>query len=118
MGALRRRSVIVLVSPLDHGLIIQAQDEVGEELEEVLPEQQRDAEGEAAYVQLAARPGEGQRARAAEPVPQVLTEAAVEAGVGRALVDVHVTPSRHKQQRPGPGSVRWLPREQRGGASA
>ena len=101
-GSAQTRSVIVPVSPLDHGLIIQAQDEVGEGLEEVLPEQQRDAEGEAAYVQLAARPGEGRRALAAEPVPQVLTAAAVEAGLGRALVDVQVTPSRHKQQRPGP----------------
>lgn len=70
-----------------------------------MPEQQRDVEGEAAYVQLAARPGEGQRAHAPEPVQQVVTPAAVQAGVGRALVDVLVTPSRQKQQRPGPGSV-------------
>ena len=40
-------------------------------------------------------------------IGQVVASGPVVAGPGRALVDVLVTPSRQKQQRPGTGSVHW-----------
>lgn len=85
-------SIIILFTPLDHGLIIHAQNEVRKKLEEVLPEQEGDIEGEAAYVQLTARASEGQITDALELVQQVVALASIEAGIGGTLINVVFTP--------------------------
>lgn len=81
-----------LRAPLDHGLVVRAQEEVREELEEILPHQEGDIEGQAAYVGLAAAAREARGAEAAEGVRRVLAQASVEAGVRGTLVHVLVTP--------------------------
>lgn len=58
---------ILLLTPLHNRLVVHAQNEVGEQLEEALPQQERDIKGDAAYVQLAAVAGEGHVAEALEP---------------------------------------------------
>lgn len=92
LGMSECTSVIVLFPPLHHGLIIHAQDEVREKLEEILPEQERHVKGEAAYIQLTARAREGHIADALELVGQVVALTTVQARVGGALVHVPLAP--------------------------
>jgi acid stress-induced BolA-like protein IbaG/YrbA len=82
----------ILLAPPHHGLIVHLQEEVRENLEEVLPQQERHIEGQAAYIQLAALASEGHPAEALEPVQQVLAQTPVQAGVRGTLINVFFTP--------------------------
>lgn len=86
-------SIVFLITPLDCWLIIHSQNEIGEELKEVLPQEQRDKEGEVAYIDLTAVPGEVHVAQAVELVEQVLAQAPVQTWVRAALINVLLTPA-------------------------
>lgn len=89
--------IIILLTPLNNWLIIHAQNEVGKKLEEILPEQERHIEGEAAYVYLTAFAGKGHITEALESVEKVLAEASVEARIRGALINVLFTPCKQTE---------------------
>lgn len=91
--SLKDCSIVFLITPLDCWLIIHSQNEIGEELKEVLPQEQRDKEGEVAYINLTAVTGEVHVTQAVELVEQVLAEAPVQTWVRAALINVLLTPA-------------------------
>ena len=67
----------VVVSPVHLWLIIQPEDEVGEQLEEVLPQQHSHVKVKVAYVRLANVPSEAHVAHADEFVDEVPAVASI-----------------------------------------
>lgn len=76
----------VVASPVYFWLIVQPEDEVGEQLEEVLPQQHGHVKVNVAYVRLARVSGVAHVAHADELVDEVAAVASVQTGVGLALV--------------------------------
>lgn len=85
--------IVILFSPLHCWVIVHAQNEVGQQLEKVLPQQERDKEGEVAYVYLAAIAGKIDVADAIELVELILAQAPVEAWIRVTFINVHFTPA-------------------------
>lgn len=85
-------SLIVGGVPLDLRLVVHAQDEVGEQLEDVLPHQQETVEVEIADVYLAVIAGEADLTHTLEFVDEVAAVSAVHARAGRTLVQLQLTP--------------------------
>lgn len=79
--------------PLNLGLIVHAQDEVGEQLEDVLPHQQEAIEVEIADVDLAALAGEADLTHTLKSVDEVAAVSAVHARARRTLVQLQLTPT-------------------------
>lgn len=79
--------------PLYFGLIVQPEDEVGEQLEQVLPQQHSHVKVNVAYVRLAHVPGVAHVAHAHKLVDEVAAVASVLTGVGLALVHFLLTPA-------------------------
>lgn len=86
-------SLLIIGSvPLDLRLVVHAQDEVGEQLEDVLPHQQETVEVEIADVNLAALAGEADLTNTVESVDEVAAVSAVQARARRTLVQLQLTP--------------------------
>lgn len=85
--------LIHLEAQVDLRLIVEANHEVGHQLEEVLPEAQEHVQVEVADVHLAVNPQVVQVAHALEAVDVVEAEAPVHARVGGAFVHVRLTPA-------------------------
>lgn len=79
--------------PLYFGLIVQPEDEVGEQLEQVLPQQHSHVKVNVAYVRLAHVAGVAHVAHAHKLVDEVAAVASVLTGVGLALVHFLLTPA-------------------------
>lgn len=93
----------VVASPLYFWLVVQPEDEVGEQLEQVLPQQHGHVKVNVAYVRLAHVSGEAHVAHADELVDEVAAVASIQTGVGLALVHLLLTPAdtrSHICQRP------------------
>lgn len=86
-------SIVFLITPLDCWFIIHSQNEIGEKLKEILPQEQRDKKGEVAYIDLTAVAGKVHVAQAVELVEEVLAEAPVQTWVRAALINVLLTPA-------------------------
>lgn len=84
--------IIFLSTPLYDWLIVHAQNEVGQELKEVLPQYEGHIKGKVAYIQLAALTREGHITDALESIEQVPAQASMEAGSRSTLIDVLFTP--------------------------
>lgn len=89
----RVRTHSFVAPPLYFGLIVQPEDEVGEQLEQVLPQQHSHVKVNVAYVRLAHVPGVAHVAHAHELVDEVAAVASVLTGVGLALVHFLLTPA-------------------------
>lgn len=85
-------SIVFLITPLDCWLIIHSENEIGEKLKEILPQEQRDKKGEVAYIDLTAVASVVHVAQAVELVEEVLAEAPVQTRVRAALINVLLTP--------------------------
>lgn len=81
------------VAPFYFWLIVQPEDEVGEQLEQVLPQQHGHVKVNVAYVRLAQVPGVAHVAHAHKFVDEVAAVASVQTGVGLALVHLLLTPA-------------------------
>lgn len=92
--------------PVHLRLIIQSEDEVGQQLEEVLPQQQSHVKVNVAYVRLAEFSGEAHLAHADKLVDEVATVASVQTGIGLALIHLLLTPVRNQQSRSGQSATR------------
>lgn len=83
----------VVASPFYFWLIVQPEDEVGEQLEQVLPQQHGHVKVNVAYVRLAYVSGVAHVAHADKFVDEVAAVASVQTGVGLALVHFLLTPA-------------------------
>lgn len=90
----RRHTHSFVAPPLYFRLIVQPEDEVGEQLEQVLPQQHSHVKVNVAYVRLAHVPGVAHVAHAHKLVDEVAAVASVLTGVGLALVHFLLTPAR------------------------
>lgn len=84
---------LVVAPPVYLGLVVQPEDQVGEQLEQVLPQQQRHVKVNVAYVRLADVSSVAHVAHARKLVDEVVAVASVLAGVGLALVQLLLTPA-------------------------
>lgn len=84
---------LVVAPPVYLWLIVQPEDQVGEQLEQVLPQQQRHVKVNVAYVRLAHVSSVAHVAHAHKLVDQVVAVAPVLAGVGLALVQLLLAPA-------------------------
>lgn len=82
-----------VASPFYLWLIVQPEDEVGEQLEQVLPQQHGHVKVNVAYVRLAQVSGVAHVAHAHKSVDEVAAVASVQTGVGLALVHLLLTPA-------------------------
>lgn len=85
--------------PFDFRLVVQPEDEVGEQLEQVLPQQHSHVKVNVAYIRLAQVSGEAHVAHAHKLVDEVAAVASVLTGVGLALVHFLLTPATKETQR-------------------
>lgn len=88
--------LIIGTIPLNLRLVVHAQDEVGEQLEDVLPHQQETVQVEIADVDLAALAGEADLTHTLESVDEVAAVSAVHARARSTLVQLQLTPT-HKR---------------------
>ena len=79
-----KRSIVS--SPVHLWLVVQPEDEVGEQLEEVLPQQESHIKIKVAYVRLAHVPSEAHVAHTDKSVDEVSAVAPVQTRVGLALI--------------------------------
>lgn len=93
----------LVVSPVHLWLIVQPEDEVGEQLEEVLPQQYGHVKVNVAYIRLAHVPGEAHVAHADELVDEVAAVASIQTRVGLALIHLLLTPTDTETQMDGDG---------------
>lgn len=89
----------VVCSPVHLWPVVQPEDEVGQQLEEVLPQENRHIKVNVAYVRLAHVSSEAHVAHADEPVDQVSAVAAVQTRVGFALVHILLAPKDTRQHK-------------------
>lgn len=88
-----KRAFLVVAPPVYLRLVVQPEDQVGEQLEQVLPQQQRHVKVNVAYVRLAHVSSVAHVAHAHELVDEVVAVAPVLAGVGLALVQLLLAPA-------------------------
>lgn len=86
------RTDSVVSSPVHLWLVVQPEDQVGEQLEEVLPQEQSHVKVNVAYVRLAHVSSVAHVAHADKLVDEVAAIASIQTRVGLALVDLLLAP--------------------------
>lgn len=92
----RHTHSFLLATPVYFWLVVQPEDEVGEQLEQVLPQQHGHVKVNVAYVRLAHVSGEAHVTHAEEFVDEVAAVASIQTRVGLALVHLLLTPADKK----------------------
>lgn len=89
--------LIFWIIPLHSWFVIHAENEEGKKLKKVLPQQERDKEGDVAYIDLTLFTGMVYVTDALEFVEQILAETSIEAWIRAALINVFFTPVGFKE---------------------
>lgn len=93
------RTDSVVSSPVHLWLVVQPEDQVGEQLEEVLPQEQSHVKVNVAYVRLAHVSSVAHVAHADKLVDEVAAIASIQTRVGLALVDLLLAPETTASQK-------------------